>query len=391
MAKNGPEISSSESLNATIERSADKRADYTRKFLLKIGISINDFVENLKKEPWNISVAGNDSQSLALGVLELQKNLGFKQIDNPKGCDGILGPFTWKKYQEALVSKKSRTDRTRLLDDIKPPQVTAVQIEDVEPKIPQPELPISAPPKVVAQPIIQPSPAADIPAGDPVSPEKGKTSAEVSDKVPLTQTIFVGDSITAGMAVSKSINGGKECFKGGMQTGWMLKNFRERFFDKDDKGEYKLKPEYQNGAVKKVVIEGGFNDITSLKSVESVKQNLSAIYQLAREAGLTIVASTYFDWDAKKGVEIFRRDFKKHGWGEYPLSPEELQKRIQDLNQWVLSQHDPANGFTAIDLQTEMSDHEKYPRGDFVHPSGKGSKAMAAYIKEKGGIVDKEN
>jgi lysophospholipase L1-like esterase len=193
------------------------------------------------------------------------------------------------------------------------------------------------------------------------------------------------------MAVSKSINGGKECFKGGMQTGWMLKNFRERFFDKDDKGNYKLKQEYQNGAVKKVVIEGGFNDITSLKSVESVKQNLSAIYQLAREAGLTIVASTYFDWDAKKGVEIFRRDFEKHKWGEYPLSPEELQKRIQDLNQWVLSQHDPANGFTAIDLQTEMSDHEKYPRADFVHPSGKGSKAMAAYIKEKGGIVDEEN
>lgn len=378
MAKNGPEISSSESLNATIERSADKRADYTRKFLSKIGVSINDFVENLKKEPWNISVIGNESQSLALGILELQKNLGFKQIDNPKGCDGILGPFTWKKYQEALVGKKSRAERTRLLDDIKPPQVTGVQIED-------------APPKVEAPPIIEPPTLADIPTADPVSPEKGKTSAEVSDKVPLTQTIFVGDSITAGMAVSKSINGGKECFKGGMQTGWMLKNFRERFFDKDDKGEYKLKPEYQNGAVKKVVIEGGLNDITSLKSLESVKQNLSAIYQLARDAGLTIVASTYFDWDAKKGVEIFRRDFKKHGWGEYPLSPEELQKRIQDLNQWVLSQHDPANGFTAIDLQTEMSDHEKYPRGDFVHPSGKGSKAMAAYIKEKGGIVDEEN
>lgn len=378
MGKNGPELGSSESLIDAVEKTADKRAGYTHKFLSKAGISIDDLADNLKNEPWNISIAIGDNKSLTLGVLELQKKLGFKQVDNSKGCDGILGPFTWKKYQEALVTQKSREDRTRLLDGIKPPQVSGIPINDTPKNIPEAA--------EVEEPPVDESPK------PPKVPEtKTEKAPEVSDKVPLTQTIFVGDSITAGMAVSKSINGGKECFKGGMQTGWMLKNFRERFFDQDAQGKYKLKPEYQNGAVKKVVIEGGFNDITSLKSLESVKQNLSAIYQLARDAGLTIVATTYFDWDAKKGVEIFRRNFEKHKWGEYPLSPEELQKRIQDLNQWVLSQHDPANGFTAIDLQTEMSDHEKYPRADFVHPSGKGSKAMAAYIKEKGGIVDEEN
>lgn len=362
MGKNGPELGTSESLNDTIEKTADKRASYTLKFLSKAGISIIDLVENLKKEPWNITIASTDNKSLTLGVLELQKQLGFKQIDNSKGCDGILGPFTWKKYQEALVGKKSRAERTRLLDDIHPPKTES--------------------PPLVESPDKQ----------NPTSPqlEKGKSAPEVTSKVPLSQTVIIGDSISAGMAASKSLNGAKECFKGGVQTGWMLKNFRERFFDKDDKGEYKLKPEYQNGAIKTIIVEGGFNDITSLKSVESVKQNLTAIYQLARDAGLTIVASTYFDWNAQKGVEIFRRDFKKHGWGEYPLSPEELQKRIQELNQWVLSQHNPAGGFTAVDLQVEMADHEKYPRGDFVHPSGKGSKAMAAYIKTQAGIVDEE-
>jgi len=374
MGKNGPEYGSSESLNDVIEKTSDKRAEYTRNFLAKKGVSPNDFVENLKKAPWNITIDVADNKSWALGVVEIQKKLGFPQIDSPTGCDGRLGPFTWRSFQVFGLGKKSKADRTKLLGEVQPKQ-NGVPIGKEAPPVPQ------------ESPAPEESPT---PKVETAQPEKGKQSAEVGDKVPLSQTIFIGDSITAGMAFSKSINGAKECFKGGMQSGWMLKNFRERFFDKDDKGKYTLKPEYQNGAIKKIVVEGGFNDITSVKSVESVKKNLTEIYQLARENGLTIVAPTYFDWDAQKGVELFQRTFKKHGWGEYPLSAEELQKRIGELNQWVLSQNDPANGFIAVDLTSEMSDHQKYPRGDFVHPAPKGSKAMAKYIKEHGGIVDEE-
>lgn len=44
-------------------------------------------------------------------------------------------------------------------------------------------------------------------------------------------------------------------------------------------------------------------------------------------------------------------------------------------------------GVKHMDLYSGMADHNKFPRGDFVHLHGKGAKAMAQYIKQEGGIA----
>jgi len=351
---NRPKSHPDTSFEQSIEGTAEQRALYTRDFLQRNGLSLKDFIEELKKERWGISILPENDKSLALGVAQLQKILGFRQIDASNGCDGKLGPYTWKIFQSHLTKLNAQKERVGLNSEIK----TALPGE--------------------------PGESTNINQSN-----RANTNIETNiEKTTMAETIVVGDSLSAGMKATKSIDGAKECFKGAMQTGWMLKNFRERFFARDSAGKYTLKPEYQNGAVKKVMVLGGINDITSLKSVNQIKNNLSEIYKLARSAGLTIIACTYPDWDAEKGVEIFRRDFIRHGWGNYPLSPDELQKRTQELNQWILSQNNPSGGFVAVDLHREMTDRKKYPRADFIHPAGRGSKAMANYIKKQGGITD---
>ena len=62
--------------------------------------------------------------------------------------------------------------------------------------------------------------------------------------------------------------------------------------------------------------------------------------------------------------------------------------RTQELNAWIKAQNNPGDGLTVVDLWSEMLDHQKYGRADFVHPNSKGSKAMGSYITSNGGIAD---
>lgn len=333
------------SLEKQLEADADTRAAFTRNYLEGKGISLKRLCAKLAGEPFRIEINPDDDKSLTLGVAELQKQLGFRQVDSPRGCDGKLGPLTWRKYRALLIREKSRSDRHELAEK---------------------------------------KPAATV-------EEAPRARESVAETATLAETIFIGDSLSAGMASAGAIEGAHNCYKGAMQSGWMLKEFRRRFFDETSPGQYSLKEQFRNGRVKKVVVEGGLNDITSLKSVASVTKNLAAIYKLAREAGLTVVACTYPDWDAEKGVKIFQRDFKKHGWGDppgtYPLTPDELQRRTAELHQWIRAQHAPAQGLTVVDLHNEMTDRRRYPRADFVHPNRQGSRAMAEYIMREGAIA----
>ena len=99
METNRHESGSQMSPEKSIESTARERALYTRDFLQRKGLSLSGFVDELQKDPWNISIKAEDDKSLALGVAKLQKALGFRQTDSSRGCDGKLGSYTWKKFQ----------------------------------------------------------------------------------------------------------------------------------------------------------------------------------------------------------------------------------------------------------------------------------------------------
>lgn len=325
-------------LQSIVENTAEQRAGFTRKFLEKNGKTLADFVEELKKPPFEITINPEDDKSLALGVFNLQKKLGFPEEDNAHGCDGRFGPFTKRAYEERNVVSKSAGARSGLMED----------------------------------------------AG--VSPEPAVRNERKTEKVDsnldfgtvkTSETVFVGDSLT--FLMGPSLKGAEKVAKGAMQTGWMVKNFNN------------FLAERKNGMhsnIKRVSILGGFNDLTSLKSLSSIKANLTSMYEVAKRAGLTVVACTIPEWDYESGRKTFQRDFEKHGWngGNYPLSAEELESRTKELNEWIKSQ--AGSGVMVVDLFAEMHDRNKYKRGDFVHLYGKHAANMAALIKEKGGIKD---
>lgn len=328
-------------LQTTVESTAEQRAGFTRNFLEQSGKTLAVFVEELKKPPFEITINPDDDKSLALGVFNLQKKLGFPEEDSVQGCDGKFGPFTKRAYEGRKVVSKSAGDRSGLMDV-----------------------------------------ASTVPAKEDTVVKSDKPAEEVDRNVDLgtvkiSETVFVGDSLT--FLMEPSLKGATKVAKGAMQTGWMVKNFN-KFLAEKKSG--------MHSNIKRVSILGGFNDLTSLKSISSIKANLTTMYESAKSAGLTVVACTIPEWDYESGRKLFQRDFAKHGWsgGNYPLSAAELESRTKELNEWIKSQAGPS--VKVVDLFAEMHDRNKYKRGDFVHLYGKYAANMAALIKEKGGIKD---
>lgn len=298
-----------------------KRAGYSRRFLENKG-ELEKFAQNLKSH-FDIDVDVNDDKSFVSAIYNLQKKLGFPDVDNGRGCDGMFGPYTLKSYKSVLIKSESKDDRVEFNSNVVSPAVSGEQ----------------------------------------------ESLAEVKTE----ETVFVGDSLT--VLMKPGIEGSVQLSKGGKQTGWMRKEL-SRFLAERAKGSY------QN--VKRIVILGGFNDLTSLKSLDSIKENLSAMFSEAQAVGISVVACTIPEWDYEGGLRIFKRDFAKHGWsgGVYPLSALELERRTAQLNEWIKKQN-----VKVVDLFEGMKDRKKYPRGDFVHLYGKGAKAMAELIKKEAQIV----
>ncbi|MCX6735029.1 MAG: hypothetical protein NTZ25_03920 [Candidatus Peregrinibacteria bacterium] len=319
-------------LQSIVEKTAEQRAGFTRKFLEQNGKPLASFVEELKKPPFEIIINPENDKSLALGVFNLQKKLGFSEEDNSHGCDGRLGPFTKRAYEGRTVVSKSAGDRSGLMEE---------------------------------------------------SVVENEKKAEAVDRnvdmgtVKISETVFVGDSLT--FLMEPNLKGADKVAKGGMQTGWMVKNFNNFLAEKKNG---------MHSNIKRVSILGGFNDLTSLKSISSIKANLTSMYEAAKKADLTVVACTIPEWDYESGRKTFQRTFEKHEWsgGNYPLSVAELELKTKELNEWIKSQ--AGSGIKVVDLFTEMHDLNKYKRGDFVHLYGKYAANMAALIKDKGGIKD---
>lgn len=191
---------------------------------------------------------------------------------------------------------------------------------------------------------------------------KGPNEGRDISTVSMNETVFIGDSLTVRM--KPYIKGAAELYKGAKQTGWMRQQFDD-FLKHRNQGA--------NANMKRIVILGGINDITSLRSVEYVKANITYMINAAKAVGLEVVVCTIPKWDMDKYVPYIVRDWKRCGWKPYPLSAKQLEDRTVELNNWILGN---PNIDSAVDLYTEMSDYKKYPRADSIHPSGKGSKAM---------------
>lgn len=203
-----------------------------------------------------------------------------------------------------------------------------------------------------------------------------KEKIQESSKLPevaSNQTVVIGDSISVGM--SKYLEGAELIAKSGKQTSWMLENFL-KFVEEKKSG--------QHPDVKRIVIYGGINDIASLKTPEQIEKNLTKIYQVAHEAGLTVVACTMHQWD----TEAFIDRYSKRKGTSYPLSATELDDRKKELNKWILAQK---GGLVdeVINFQTEMgnvNDNTFKRGGDKLHLSSEGYKQTVELIKSRANI-----
>lgn len=327
-----------------IEQTAKLRASYTRNFFSKQGeTALQQFVDNLKKKPFNITIDPSDDKSLTLGVCALQKQLGFPDIDKALGCDGKFGPHTYKHYQGKLI----KTDTHSSLEDLANISTPQIQRDVNSPK------------------------------------DQKETEPSSTDK-----TILVGDSITVGY--SKYMKNAKSGFKGGKSTTWMRNNFLSNYVQKNAQGKQELKPEYQDDKPKNVVILGGVNDIMNGASVNSIINNIRIMAQTSQEVGLQVSVCTLPKWDTSKWSDFYVKQWKtwhkeKGGtsWnnGVYPYTGAMLSTATDRLNSQIRKL--ASEGIKVIDLDTEMTDTNKYPRVDGLHPSPQGAKAMAQYIKKQ--------
>lgn len=105
-----------------IELSADKRAGYSVGFLKSIGKTPQDFAKELAQSYLKMSINVSDSVAFALGIFELQQKLGMTLAQVVEGCDGRLGPITYKNFLDsnnAAIHKEKVSDAHSRLTDLR--------------------------------------------------------------------------------------------------------------------------------------------------------------------------------------------------------------------------------------------------------------------------------
>jgi len=170
----------SRALKDVIVDSAADRATSTKKFLARVGVDFQTFVESLKKDPFGIEVDLEDDKSLVLGVFALQKMLKFPEKDSVRGCDGKFGPYTKRAFER--LSQKSYPVAHDLGES-------------------------------VAEPLVN----------------------ETVKKRSFPHTALVGDSLAVGMG--EHIPGRIKAYMGATQTGWMKTKFL-RLLDQRRRGRH---------------------------------------------------------------------------------------------------------------------------------------------------------
>lgn len=233
------------------------------------------------------------------------------------------------------------------------------------------------------------APASPLPQLEPIRrtppspPERANESPSALAEIPISETVFVGDSLSVGMLHPdvKALSGshGSDQIKrdkrgnivevgaatGGRQTGFMLRRMQNEIAN------------WQRAGVKRVVIFGGVNDIGSRKTPAQIQENLAAMYRLAHEHGMTVVACTIPDWNplrsAKNNADLAAL----------------MTQRTSELNQWILAQRGIGieGPDSIVDLYTETADRGQFPRSpDQLHFAWKGSRNMARLITTKSNI-----
>lgn len=346
---------SPEPASNSIEQTASKRAEFTRRFFNKQGpTALQEFADSLKKEPFQISIKPEDDKSLTLGVCELQKKLGFAQEDQPQGCDGKLGPYTYRHYQDKLLKAETHSNLDNLATASSP--ITATK-------------------------------AAAPQAASTLNEGREKTANSTKN------TILVGDSVT--VCYANKMPDAKKACKGGKSTDWMEKNFRAQYLQKNPTGKYELKSEYLEVKDElNLVLLGGVNDIMNGEKVGKIMNNLTSIAEKSAEAGIKNVAvCTLPKWDTERWSNFYKVQWQKwhkrdggNSWnnGVYPYSGEMLATATERLNAEIRKL--AGRGIKVIDLYNNMGE---IPLVDGLHPSPKGSAIMAAYIKKETNILDR--
>ncbi|MFA7686123.1 MAG: hypothetical protein WCX95_04990, partial [Candidatus Gracilibacteria bacterium] len=206
---------------------------------------------------------------------------------------------------------------------------------------------------------------------DKESPTK---SPSLTETVSLKDTVFVGDSLTVMMG--NFIPGAVKAYKGAMQTGWMKTEL------------LKVIADYKKGkhpGLKRVVIMGGFNDISSTKGSRYVINNLREMYTAAKAAGLSVVGCTIPDWDYENLQKTWVERWKKRGWGKekgvYPYTAAELEQQTLELNKWIFSQQG-----TLVDTAVDTYNGGFERSNDGIHRTTNGSKKMATSIMQQANI-----
>ncbi|PIR55422.1 hypothetical protein COU74_01010 [Candidatus Peregrinibacteria bacterium CG10_big_fil_rev_8_21_14_0_10_36_19] len=100
-----------------ITENFSRKARYSRSFLEKNGLDYDLLMEKTKKSV-GLEITQEDFENdskLVDFVKQLQTALGFPDVENARGRDGMLGPYTLKK----LIETSSNEERDELKDEIK--------------------------------------------------------------------------------------------------------------------------------------------------------------------------------------------------------------------------------------------------------------------------------
>lgn len=182
-------------------------------------------------------------------------------------------------------------------------------------------------------------------------------------------TVFLGDSITEGYGVSQG-----ECWVDAMPgrtvnrgiSGDTTTGMRRRFAAH----VIQAKPA-------RVVIMGGINDLSEGGALETVTDNLAAMYLQAQEAGIEVVPAVCVQPDYD---ELLCND-----WAELLPGLKELPERFCALAEWIRtyarSNHCVCLDFAQIFPKYTQDAYGRY-FSDGVHPNARGYALMARIALE---------
>ncbi|HBB02722.1 MAG: hypothetical protein US89_C0015G0017 [Candidatus Peregrinibacteria bacterium GW2011_GWF2_38_29] len=216
---------------------------------------------------------------------------------------------------------------------------------------------------------------------------------ESAGEIPMSQTAFVGDSITEGMELSGALGAAGKFGIGGQNTDQMLKRFKGNVIGSDP----------ANPKFKKVVFMGGVNDTFNFKEPDYVIRNIQKMLQIAKASGVKVDLCTIAPWGKfidnfnYSGNEFYSGLINSGKYTENQIKAI-LKARTVELNGKIraLSANPEYASFVkVVDTNASMADKDnpdylqaKYAKGgDGLHPTGSGPRDMVSVIRQEGGIA----